>query len=460
MIKNNPTSFGNTMEWIDLFCGGGGATTGAFSVPGVRVVAALNHSKNAIKTHSVNHPETKHYKADIRAFDEHKLPTDLYGIWMSSECTNFTKAKGGEKLNLGSRTLPNELFRFAEHTRAKVIIVENVREFLDWGPIGEDGRPIKERKGEDYKVWVDTLRSLGYTNYEYRVLDAADFGAYTSRKRYFGIFTRDLPIAWPEQTHSKNGLGFEKWKACREKMDLCNLGKSIFNRKKPLALNTLRRIAAGLRRYAGIDVTAEYLLAEFYRRQESGRNPSLQKMSVSSRFFAKQYNSENRPETQLQDIDSPIGTITSGNHFSLIQFFTKCYSSNGKPDGNIQTLDVPIGTITTRDCYALTQFFQKTYNSNGHPEYNIQSLEEPVSTITGAPHLQVISLSDDFDIFARYLTPEEAKRLQGFPDDYVLTGNVRDQMLLVGNSVVPLMAQLLIEKNKHFCTNEPALVFA
>jgi len=401
-------------KWGDLFCGGGGATTGAFSVPGVHVVWALNHSKNAIATHSLNHPETKHYRADIREQDEHELE-EVFGIWMSSECTNFTRAKGGKTLDFGSRTLPNELFRYAQHTNAQVLIVENVREFLEWGPIDDNGRPINSLKGQHYKEWVATLQNMGFDHYDYRVLDSADYGAYTSRKRYFGIFTRGIPIQWPSQTHSKSGDGFKPWRACKDKLEMNNKGRSIFDRKEPLCVNTLKRIAAGIKKYANYDITADDLLDEFYRRKITTKvMPSEEIIDIA--FLTRQNNSSGRPDTQHQNIISPIGTITTTNHYSLVHFIAKTYSSAGHPEYNIQSIEEPAGTITTKDRFAFTTFESKK---------------------------QAPSLSD-IDVYSRYITSEEAKRLQGFPEAYVLTGTHAERLRLVGNSVVPHMAKLLI----------------
>lgn len=254
-------------EWGDLFAGGGGTTEGALQVPGVRVLWALNHSREAIMTHEINHPETKHYWADIYETDEQILPK-IKGLWASIECTMHSRAKGGKEKEIGSYTMGYELPRFIEATEPFKIIVENVREFLYWSPLKDKNgkvcfykdycklskeernnlkmQPDKTRKGEEYKMWVKHIQDMGYPYYDYRVLDSADFGAFTTRKRVFIMFSKG-PIKFPEPTHHKKGKhGLIKWNACREKIDLTNEGTSIFNRKKPLALNSIKRLLKGI----------------------------------------------------------------------------------------------------------------------------------------------------------------------------------------------------------------------
>lgn len=406
------------MTWGDLFCGGGGATTGAYGVPGVKVLWALNHSPSAIATHQANHPETIHYMTDIMMQDEHDLaPVD--GIWMSSECTNHSIAKGGKLLDQGSRTLPMQLIRFAEHCKPKIIIVENVKEFVKWGPL-IDGRPDKARRGESFEEWVQAVKECGYPNYEHRLVNAADYGAYTSRLRYFGIFTAEgYPISWPEPTHSKTGEdGLPTWRACREKLDLDNWGKSIFEKK--LCENTLKRIEAGLKKYGG--------------------DP----------FIMSFYGSNGKPNNS--NIESPLPTLTTKDRHVLCtpdvvrQFICSQYSTD-KPEHMSHSIEAPIPTLTTSHAHMLvTQFLTKHQNSNGHPEYNTQSIDDALSALTTKQkHALVTQIRGD--VYFRFITIDEAKRLQGFPDDYVLVGNKAEQLRHIGNSVVPIVATKLIQAN-------------
>jgi DNA (cytosine-5)-methyltransferase 1 len=175
------------MNWGDLFAGGGGTTTGALMVPGVKVKWALNHSDLAIATHSKNHPETKHYKADIREQNE-KLLEKVDGIWASLECTNFSNAKGGKPRDADSRALAWELPRYLIHCDPDFLVIENVREFMAWGPLNDNGKPISRKKGEYYVEWVQFIQRMGYPNFEWKILNSADYGAYTSREKIFCCF--------------------------------------------------------------------------------------------------------------------------------------------------------------------------------------------------------------------------------------------------------------------------------
>ena len=252
--------------YVDLFCGAGGTSTGVelSTLHGekcAKVVACVNHDANAIASHLANHPEAKHFTEDIRTLDMVPLaavvekarleyPTAKLVLWASLECTNFSKAKGGQPRDADSRTLANHLFRYIEALTPDCIQIENVVEFMSWGEIDENGKPIDRLNGTDYVRWCNRVQSYGYT-FQWRELNAADFGAYTSRKRFFGQFVRHgLAGAFPEPTHCKNGydvggmfpMHLEKWRDVRDVLDFEDEGESIFGRKKPLVEKTLNRI--------------------------------------------------------------------------------------------------------------------------------------------------------------------------------------------------------------------------
>ena len=237
--------------YIDLFCGAGGVTTGVSRVPGVQVVACVNHDATAIASHAANHPDALHYTEDIRTLDispiaarvamlRLRYPDTKVVLWASCECTNFSRAKGGKTRDPDSRSLAEHLYRYIKALQPDYIQIENVTEFLEWGPMLEkDGKlvPDKARKGESFKLWFFHILDMGYSG-DWRIFNAADFGAYTSRKRLFVQFGRyGLPLAWPVPTHSR-----ENWKPCRDVLDLDDFGQSIFTRKKPLCDATLRRL--------------------------------------------------------------------------------------------------------------------------------------------------------------------------------------------------------------------------
>lgn len=209
--------------YIDLFCGAGGTSTGVerANYKGhkcAKVIACVNHDANAIASHAANHPEAQHYTEDMRTLDlgplvEHTakmrrtFPMAKVVLWASLECTNFSRAKGGQPRDADSRTLAEHLFRYIQDLTPDYIQIENVEEFMSWGDLDENGKPISRDKGRLYLNWVENVKRCGY-RFDHRILNAADYGAYTSRKRFFGIFAKPgLPIVWPKATHSKTGGG-------------------------------------------------------------------------------------------------------------------------------------------------------------------------------------------------------------------------------------------------------------
>ena len=188
--------------YIDLFCGAGGTSTGVNSArldgeKCAKVIACVNHDANAIASHASNHPGALHFTEDIRTLElspliEHvqkcrvENPGAFTVLWASLECTNFSKAKGGKPRDADSRTLAEHLFRYIEAIDPDYIQIENVEEFMSWGAIDENGKPVSKDRGSSYIRWVDKVKKYGY-EFEHRILNAADYGAYTSRNRFFGL---------------------------------------------------------------------------------------------------------------------------------------------------------------------------------------------------------------------------------------------------------------------------------
>lgn len=224
---------------IDCFAGGGGASKGIELALNRPIDIAINHDPEAIRIHRVNHPHTLHLTEDIFTVDLPKYvagrPVDL--MWASPDCTSHSKAKGGQPRHQGLRILPWAVYKHAKAILPEVIIMENVEEIQQWGPLDATGRPIKERAGEDYNKFISSMCSLGYA-FDSRELVAADYGAPTTRKRWYAIFRRDKrPIIWPAPTHSKEGRpGTEKWVPCGDFIDWSDLGRSIFDRLQPRQL--------------------------------------------------------------------------------------------------------------------------------------------------------------------------------------------------------------------------------
>ncbi|MGO1303240.1 MAG: DNA cytosine methyltransferase, partial [Sphingomonas parapaucimobilis] len=270
---------------IDNFAGGGGASTGIERAIGRAIDVAINHDPEAVAMHLANHPGTKHYCQSILAVD----PLDATGgapvalVWFSPDCKHHSKAKGGKPREKNIRDLAWVVVHWAERLlkatpdgsgAPQVIMLENVEEFRQWGPLDEDGRPIKERQGEEFDLWCRRLKRLGY-KLQYRELRACDYGAPTSRKRLYLIARRDgLPIVWPEPTHGKPGsaevLAGKRlpWRTAAECIDWSIPCPSIFSRKRPLKDATLRRIAHGTMRYV-VNAATPFIVGCGGRRAQS-----------------------------------------------------------------------------------------------------------------------------------------------------------------------------------------------
>ncbi len=449
--------------WIDLFCGAGGTSTGIHLVnPNTKVVACVNHDAEAIISHQKNHPDCIHFTEDIRDFEviiklknlvtmlRKNDPNCIINIWASLECTHFSKAKGGMSRDADSRTLADHLIYYIDQIDPHYLYIENVEEFLSWGPLDKHGKPIKSKKSVDYNRWRDSVKSHGY-DYDYSLLNAADFGAYTSRKRYFGIFARKgYPIAFPEPTHAKKGAnGLEPWKAVKDVLNLEEEGVSVFGNSKkgkPFADNTLKRVYYGLKKFHTEGV--------FVRRYNGG--------AVN-------------PEEKSKSANRPLGTILSNNTHAVVKpkFLTSYYGN-----GTHHSVEDPCNTLTTKERYALHSVEKKKWLVDTQFSNRGRSIDEPCQTLIARmdkkPVYMISSNPDEqidnsvekpgvraierlmryymrkhgiADVKLRMLFLEELKRIQGFPDDYILTGTKKDKLKFIGNSVVPLIAAKLAETN-------------
>ena len=242
--------------YIDLFCGAGGTSTGVNTArlhgeQCAEVIACVNHDANAIASHAANHPDALHFTEDIRTLElsplvhhlqkcRTKNPDALVVLWASLECTNFSRAKGGQPRDADSRTLAEHLFRYIEAIDPDYIQIENVEEFMSWGELDENGKPVSKDRGKSYIKWVNNVKKYGY-NFTHRILNAADFGAYTSRKRFFGIFAKNgLPVVFPKQTHCKTGAAslfgtMPKWKPVRDVLDFEEMNEKLAEEGKEVA---------------------------------------------------------------------------------------------------------------------------------------------------------------------------------------------------------------------------------
>lgn len=427
---------------IDCFAGGGGASVGIEMALGRRVDIAINHDPQAIRMHKTNHPDTIHLTEDIFEVDLQKYVKGRHValMWASPDCTSHSKAKGGQPREKGLRILPWAVYKHAKTILPDVIIMENVEEIQQWGPLDDNGKPIPERRGEDYKRFITAMKSLGYI-FDSRELVAADYGAPTTRKRWYAIFRNDRnPIVWPEPTHSKNGEnGLLPWIPVSTVIDWSDLGKSIFDRKKPLAEATQRRIAFGI---------DKFIL--------KNPNPFMVPQKDAMAFLIQYHSETKQGDSRGQYLDSPIMTLDTSNRYALVTaFITKFYKT-----GIGQGMEEPLHTITTSPGhFGLVSAFLVKYYGQGVG----QQADIPIGTIVTKDRFALTSVVFEIkgekyiihDIFLRMLKAEpELKLGQSFPADYIIDRDyegkrypVSEQVARIGNSVAPVMAKALVSAN-------------
>jgi DNA (cytosine-5)-methyltransferase 1 len=357
---------------VDNFAGGGGASTGIEEAMGRPIDIAINHDPAAIAMYKANHPGTKVYCESV--WDVNPLeatqgqPVAL--AWFSPDCKHFSKAKGGKPVEKKIRGLAWIVLKWAGKVRPRVIMLENVEEFVTWGPVRK-GKPIKSKKGQTFAMWKSQLESLGY-KVEHRELIACDYGAPTSRKRFFLIARCDgKPIVWPKPTHGdpdslevRCGM-LKPWRTAAECIDWSIPCPSIFERKKPLADNTLRRIAKGIQKYV-ID------------------NPNPFIIPIG-------YGERNGQEPRTHDIHKPLSTIVSSCKQYVV---TPVISQIGQTGGGDRVCDIqePLSTIVSKAEHMLvTPHLIQYHSETKHSEHRGQSLEEPIMTLDGSNRYGLIA---------------------------------------------------------------------
>lgn len=453
---------------IDCFAGGGGASTG-LEQAGYKIDIAINHSPVAILMHKTNHPDTIHLTEDIFDVDLSKYlkPTDRVDVmWASPDCTSHSRAKGGKPRENGLRILPWSVYRLCKQIRditghlPRAVFMENVEEIQKWCLLDKYGKPIKRFEGMCYRCFITSMTSgncehncimcdyagakrdsLGFC-FDSRVLVAADYGAPTTRKRWYAVFRSDgKSPKFPEPTHNKDGSnGLKPWVPVSTVIDWTDLGKSIFDRKKPLADKTMQRIANGIRKFI-VDADKPFIVPE-----------------KDAAAFLIQYHSETaKGEARGQMPDEPIKTLDTSNRYALVTaFITKFYKT-----GTGQSVDAPLHTITTSPGHfgLVSAFLVKYYGG----EEQGQSVYRPLGTITTKDRFSLVNViitieNEQYiiqDIFLRMLKPKELLLAQGFSADYIIdrdyTGAkypVKEQVARIGNSVVPVMAKAIAEANR------------
>lgn len=406
---------------VDLFAGGGGASTGIELATGRYVDIAVNHDPKAVAMHETNHPQTRHFCEDVFEVDPVAVtkgkPVGL--LWASPDCKHFSKAKGGKPVSKKIRSLAWVVVKWARLVRPRVICLENVEEFQTWGPL-EGDLPDPARKGETFRRWVAELEKLGY-DVQYKELRACDYGAPTIRKRLFLVARCDgLPIVFPQPTHGK---GLKPYKTAAEIIDWSIPCPSIFGRAKPLSDNTLRRIANGIVRFV-INVQKPFIV------KDCAKLLSGNKFALVSAFLAKHYSG-----VVGTRVNNPVGTITTVDHHSLV---------------TVGMSDVP--TNRTEEVRAFLINYYGTGTS--------AAVNEPLNTCTGHVHSGLVAVrigGKEYaiaDIGLRMLQPHELYAAQGFPSGYVFDRSgsgaplsKEAQIRMCGNSVCPPVAAALVKAN-------------
>lgn len=318
---------------VDLFAGGGGASEGVFLALGRHPDIAINHDPDAVAVHARNHPTTKHFCQsiwEVRPQDACEgRPVGL--LWASPDCRHFSRAAGGKPRWKSVRSLPGVILTWAKHAAPRVIIVENVQEMKDWGPLLPDGTPCPDRLGKSFRSWCSRLRNLGYT-VEFKNLCAADFGVPTIRTRLFIVARRDgQPITWPQPTHHREpSLLEERWIGAAACIDWSIPAPSIFTRARPLKEATLQRIARGLHRFV-LGVPNPFIVDRMA--------PHV------STFYG---------QATGAGADFPLGTVTAqGNHHALVSAHLAPVTHTGGNRGSAVTLPLPTVTCANRGEQAL-----------------------------------------------------------------------------------------------------------
>lgn len=516
--------------FVDNFAGGGGASTGIEMAIGRSVDIAINHDPDAIAMHKANHPHTKHYCEDVWQVDPVEAcegnPVAL--AWFSPDCKHFSRAKGGKPVDKNIRGLAWVAVKWALAVRPRILMLENVPEIRTWCPLGADNKPIKERTGETFRGFILALstglpewhpaykemcealsiepnseeakrlqKGLGY-KVQYRTLKSCDYGAPTTRKRFYLIARCDgKRIVWAEPTHAprdseavKQGLKLP-YRTAADCIDWTIPAKSIFERDKPLAENTMRRIARGIQKFV-IDNPEPFIVNYKFNNEPKGTDEPLSTVTAVNNHYLVaptliQYHSEtSKDEVRGQELDEPLMTVDTAPRYALsVAHIMKNYGGGYKGAGS--AADAPLGTVTGIDHNSLVTAHIMTMRKN----MDGQPVDEPLSTVScsGAHHAEVqaflvkyfstgaaksvnepldtITTKDRFalvtihgeeyiitDIKMRMLQPRELFNAQGFPEDYIIDRDAdghpytkTKQVARCGNAVTPQVPAALVKAN-------------
>ena len=482
---------------VDLFAGGGGASSAVAEALGRDPDIAINHSRAAITMYRANHPKTRTFIENVWKVKPSEACEGrrVYVLWASPDCTHHANAKGSKPLSTKRRSLAYSVVRWAREVQPQFIFVENVREFEGWGPLDNQGRPDKAKAGRSFKAWVRKICSFGYVA-EWKLLTAADFGAPTTRTRLFMVFRRDgRPVVWPTPSH---GAGRpQPWRSAAEVIDWNDLGRSIFDRAKPLADATLRRVVVGIERevaggepflvkYYGTGTPAAVadpldtittrdrfaLVTPFLVKYHGGskahqaerthalREP-LRTLDTSNRFalvapvIVRHNGGENGHQPAPRKVGAPLGAVTTRNQDSLVTAHLMRAGYLVKLYGTSTTADVrkPLPTVTTGGGkggghLAAVQALLRKFGTAPKAQRDLFSPLEPGMVVIDGEVWVIV------DIFFRMLRPHELFKANGFRADYIIAPDLDGKPMslgkqteLVGNSVSPPPACALITSN-------------
>jgi DNA (cytosine-5)-methyltransferase 1 len=481
---------------VDLFAGGGGFTQGAEEALGMSVDIAVNHDPDAIEMHKTNHPATEHYTEDVFKVNPWKAVAGRkVGLLLAApDCTHHSRAKGGKPVSNKRRGLAWVVVKWAKAVRPRIIILENVPEFREWGPLTKDDLPDPAKKRMTFNLWANQLRGLGY-KVEHRVLCAADYGAPTIRKRLFVVARCDgQPIVWPDATHgAEAGLfSLKPYRTAAECIDFDLPCPSIFERKKPLAEATLRRIAKGIQKYV-IEAQEPFIVRTGHYSNITGKGSHFRGQGLDKPLATiTSINDKALVMPTLVGIDNqssqsgtwkadePLRTITLENRFAIVAAMLSKYHGQKASESRCHSPAEPMRVLDTQNRVSLvaahpTKFYGTSIGSDlRQPVPTItgkgqhiaevraflvkyygcgvgQSVKEAMHTVTTKDRIGLVTVAGiDYaiaDIGLRMLTPRELARAQGFPESYILTGTKTNQVAKIGNSVCPPVARALVAAN-------------
>ncbi len=422
----------------DLFCGAGGTSTGlllaARELGQAIDLLAINHWNIAIDSHTRNHPGVRHLCESLDNVDPRKVaPGRMHLLCASPECTHHSNARGGRPCSDQSRASAWHIVRWAEALQPDNILVENVREFRNWGPLTQRGRPMKRKKGATYRAFLEAIRSLGYT-VEDRILNAADYGDPTTRQRLFIMARRWKAIQWPSPSHGAGAAN--QWRAAREIIDWTLKGASIFGRKKALSPNTIRRIEAGLRKFGG---------GSFVINLSHGQTDSLRcasqpiptittarggELALAEPFLIHlRGTGPSHIASSARSVEGPLRTLTGGRHVGLCEPFVLGQQSGAVARG----VGDPLPTVATAGAIALIEPFLVKY----HGTAGARPVGEPLDTVSTRDRYGLVEPQGEkrIDILFRMLQPHELAAAMSFPKNYTFAGTREAQVKQIGNAV-------------------------